>query len=831
MGSTGSGGFVLLSALCILLCWCCCTSSAIDVSYDGRAIKIDGQRRVLLSGSIHYPRSTPDMWPDLIQKSKEGGLDTIETYVFWNAHEPRRREYDFLRNLDLVRFIKTIQDAGLYVVLRIGPYVCAEWNYGGYPVWLHNLPGIEIRTDNEVYKNEMQIFTTFIVDMMKKEKLFASQGGPIIIAQIENEFGNVMTPYGDAGKVYINWCATMAESLNIGVPWIMCQQPDAPQPMINTCNGYYCDDFTPNNPNSPKMWTENWTGWFKDWGMADPHRTAEDLAYSVARFFQFGGTFQNYYMYHGGTNFGRTAGGPYITTSYDYDAPLDEYGHLNQPKWGHLKELHLLLKSMEKVLTYGDISTTDNGNSVTATTYTVNGTFSCFISNANTTADATVELQGKTFTVPAWSVSILPDCKNDVYNTAKINVQTSVKVMKPNAAEKQPAALNWAWRPERVRDTASLGQGPLVAEQLLEQKQVSNDSSDYVWYMTRIDLKKGDPLWSNDMTLRVNSSAHILHVFVNGKHVGVQWATKGVYKYVVEQKVALKLGKNQLSLLSVTVGLQNYGSFFDEVTTGIEAVQLISKGSNNNDVVKDLSTNKWVYRVGLHGEEKQLYSVESQLHSSRWQEQNLPINRLFTWYKTNFQAPLGKEPVVVDLQGLGKGHAWVNGRSIGRYWPSFNAQEDGCTTTCDYRGPYGSDKCLTNCGKPSQRWYHVPRSFLRDDMNTLVLFEELGGNPSFVNFQSVAVGTVCANTSEGHTLELSCHGSGRTISTVKFASFGEPQGSCGSFSSGTCEASGALAIVQQACVGRERCSIEVSEATFGSTGCSNANRLAVEVVC
>ena len=180
------------------------------------------------------------------------------------------------------------------------------------------------------------------------------QGGPIIIAQIENEYGNIMWEYGEAGKAYINWCAQMAVSQNVGVPWIMCQQNDAPLPMINTCNGYYCDWFTPNNPNSPKMFTENWVGWFKKWGERDPHRTAEDVAFSVARFFQRGGVFNNYYMYHGGTNFGRTAGGPYIATSYDYDAPIDEYGNLNQPKWGHLKQLHEAIKVGEKILTTGN---------------------------------------------------------------------------------------------------------------------------------------------------------------------------------------------------------------------------------------------------------------------------------------------------------------------------------------------------------------------------------------------------------------------------------------------------------------------------------------------
>ncbi|PKI68927.1 hypothetical protein CRG98_010686 [Punica granatum] len=124
------------------------------------------------------------MWPDLIKKAKEGGLNAIETYVFWNAHEPLRRQYDFSGRNDLVRFIKTIQENDLYAILRIGPYVCAEWNYGGFPVWLHNLPGIQLRTNNTVFMNEMKHFTTMIVEMMRREKLYASQGGPIILAQV-----------------------------------------------------------------------------------------------------------------------------------------------------------------------------------------------------------------------------------------------------------------------------------------------------------------------------------------------------------------------------------------------------------------------------------------------------------------------------------------------------------------------------------------------------------------------------------------------------------------------------------------------------------------------
>ncbi|KAL2249385.1 UNVERIFIED_CONTAM: Beta-galactosidase 9, partial [Sesamum indicum] len=123
-----------------------------NVSYDGRAIIIDGKRRMLISGGIHYPRATPEMWSDLISKSKEGGVDVIETYVFWNGHEPVRGQYNFEGRYNIVKFVKQVGSSGLYLFLRIGPYVCAEWNFGGFPVWLRDIPGIEFRTDNIPFK-------------------------------------------------------------------------------------------------------------------------------------------------------------------------------------------------------------------------------------------------------------------------------------------------------------------------------------------------------------------------------------------------------------------------------------------------------------------------------------------------------------------------------------------------------------------------------------------------------------------------------------------------------------------------------------------------------
>ncbi|KAH9752853.1 Beta-galactosidase 7 [Citrus sinensis] len=674
--------------LILNLSFVCLLSSATQVDYDANAIIINGERRVIFSGAIHYPRSTSQMWPDLIRKAKDGGLDAIETYIFWNAHEPQRHQYDFSGNLDFIKFFKLVQEAGLYAIIRIGPY-------------LHNIPGIQLRTNNEIYKNEMQIFITKIVNMCKEANLFAPQGGPIILAQIENEYGNIMGPYKEAGKSYINWCAQMATSQNIG---------------INTCNGFYCDEFVPNNPKSPKMWTENWTGW-----------TPQDVSFAVARFFQAGGVLQNYYMYHGGTNFGRDAGGPFIITSYDYDAPLDEYGNLNQPKWGHLKQLHEAIKLGEKILTSGNVTTKQFGNGVNLTTYsnTTSGERFCFLSNTNTSQDANVDLQqdGKYF-VPAWSVSILHGCNKEVYNTAKVNTETTVMVKKPIELGTK---LSWMWAQETIRDTLH-GKGRFNATKLIEQKEATSDESDYLWYMTSIENMGKS---SHNATLYVKSSGQVLHAYVNSKHIGSQFG----YDFEFKQPAILRPGKNFLTLLSATVGLQNYGEFFDLGPEGLAGgpVELNVDGMAS----LNLSSNIWNYKVGLNGEAKRLYDPNSP-HAHIWKtSKKLPIGKPMKWYKTSFKIPPGTSPVVVDLQGMGKGHAWVNGNSLGRYWPSQIADTNGCSDTCDYRGEYKPEKCVTNCGNPSQRWYHVPRSFLNDGTNTLILFEEMGGNPSHVSFQTV----------------------------------------------------------------------------------------------
>lgn len=827
-------------------------AAAVNVTYDHRALVIDGRRRVLVSGSIHYPRSTPEMWPDLIDKSKDGGIDVIETYVFWNLHEPVRGQYNFEGRNDLVRFIKAVGEAGLYAHLRIGPYVCAEWNYGGFPLWLHFIPGIKFRTNNGPFKEEMQRFTTKIVQMMKAENLYASQGGPIILSQIENEYGNIDSAYGAGAKPYINWSASMATSLDTGVPWVMCQQSDAPKPIINTCNGFYCDQFTPNSNSTPKMWTENWSGWYLSFGGAVPYRPSEDIAFAVARFFERGGTFQNYYMYHGGTNFGRTSGGPFISTSYDYDAPIDEYGMIRQPKWGHLKDLHKSIKLCEEALVATDPTYTNLGPNLESHVYMAgSGVCAAFLANIGT-SDATVTFNGKSYHLPAWSVSILPDCKNVVFNTAQINSQATNLEEKYLKDENQDSdqtldsskvQSDWSYINEPVGISKS---DAFTKTGLMEQINTTADVSDYLWYSTSIQVTGNEQFLFNgtESNLHIESLGHILHAFVNGKLAGSGIGNSNNAKVSFQKPIVLALGTNKIDLLSATVGLQNYGAFFDLTGAGITGpVKLIGQ----NGAI-DLSSQEWTYQVGLKGEESSLYVVESADWTS---ESTLPTNQPLIWYKTNFDAPAGNDPIAIDFSGMGKGEAWVNGQSIGRYWPTNIAPQSGCATSCNYRGAYSASKCLKNCGKPSQKLYHVPRSFVQPSGNTLVLFEEMGGDPTQISFVTRQTGSVCARVSESHpahidawissakssrgrpgpAVHLKCTYPSQIITSIKFASFGTPQGDCGSFNHGECSSDNVLAQVQEACVGLESCSVAVSTKKFGDPCEGVKKSLAVEAVC
>lgn len=783
------------------------------------------------------------MWESLIQKAKDGGLDAIDTYVFWNGHEPSPGNYNFKGRYDLVRFIKMIHKAGLYAHLRIGPYVCAEWNFGGFPVWLKYVPGISFRTDNEPFKLAMQKFVQKIVQMMKDENLFESQGGPIIISQIENEYEPLSKSFGAAGHAYVTWAAKMAVGMGTGVPWVMCKEGDAPDPVINTCNGFYCDYFSPNKPYKPTLWTEAWSGWYTDFGGPIHKRPVADLAFAVARFIQKGGSFVNYYMYHGGTNFGRTAGGPFITTSYDYDAPIDEYGLIRQPKYGHLKGLHRAIKLCERALVSADPTVISLGYYEKAHVFSSkSGGCAAFLSNYNPRSAARVVFNNKHYKLPPWSISILPDCKNVVFNTAKVGVQTSQMQMLPTDGQFH----SWDTFNEDILSVAD--DSTISSPGLLEQLNITRDTSDYLWYTTSVDISSSESFLSRGQqpTLLVRSTGHAMHVFINGHLSGSTFGSRQHLRLTYTRNIDLKAGRNKISLLSIAVGLPNNGPHFEMRNTGIlgpVAIHGLDQGK------RDLSRQKWSYKVGLRGEGMNLGSSNS-ISSVGWMQGSVVAKKQqpLTWYKTQFRAPVGGEPLALDMTGMGKGQVWINGQSIGRYW---NVYAKGNCTGCSYSDTFRPARCQFGCGQPTQQWYHVPRSWLKSTNNLLVVFEEMGGDISRIKLLKRSVSSVCAEVSENAsstedwqvegdeksemlempTVSLHCE-PGQSISAIKFASFGTPSGTCGNFQHGTCHAPGSVSVLEKKCIGQQECLVTTSNVDFGADPCPNSSKkLSVEAVC
>ncbi|EOY16361.1 Beta-galactosidase isoform 1 [Theobroma cacao] len=793
-----------------------------NVTYDGRSLIIDGQHKILFSGSIHYPRSTPQMWSSLIAKAKAGGLDVIETLVFWNLHEPQPGQFDFSGRRDIVRFIKEIQAQGLYACIRIGPFIQGEWSYGGLPFWLHDIPGIVYRSDNEPFKYQMQKFVSKIVSMMRAENLYASQGGPIILSQIENEYGMVQAAFREKGPTYLRWAAEMAVGLQTGVPWVMCKQDDAPDPVINACNGRRCGETFagPNSPNKPAIWTENWTSFYQVYGDDVDIRSAEDIAFHVALFIAKKGSYVNYYMYHGGTNFGRNAAA-YMLTGYYDQAPLDEYGLFRQPKWGHLKELHAAIKLCSKPLISGVYTTMALGRSQQAFVYRGNSVdCAAFLVNNDTRKNVGVTFLNSFYELPPKSISILPDCKTEAFNTAKVSTQYNTRAVETR--QKLDSIEKWEEFKEAI---PTFEKTSLRANILLEHMNTTKDTSDYLWYTFRFQNDFSDAQY----VLNVTSSAHVLHAFVNGASVGF---THGSYKTKtpnLERKVTLSNGTNHISLLSGMVGLPDSGAYLERRVAGVSRV--IIKGEHE---IKDFTSYSWGYQVGLLGEKLQVYT-DFGSSKIQWNTYGSSTHRTLTWYKTLFDAPVGKDPVALNLESMGKGEAWVNGQSIGRYWVSF----------------------LTPKGSPSQTWYNVPRSFLKPTNNLLVILEEQNGYPLGISVDTISITKVCGHVSDSHLppviswrgqnkteeknhekhhgrrpkVQLRCP-PGRNISSILFSSYGNPSGDCGSYAIGSCHSSNSLAIVEEACLGKRICSIPVWSQKFGDDPCPGIQKtLLVDAQC
>ncbi len=299
----------------------------------------DGKPYQIISGEMHYVRIPRAYWRDRLRKAKAIGLNTITTYVFWNAHEPRPGVYDFTGQNDLAAYIRAAQAEGLNVILRPGPYVCAEWELGGYPAWLLKDRRLVLRSTDPAYTAAVDRWMLRLGQEVKP--LLIQHGGPIIAVQLENEYG----AFGD-DKAYLEGLESTYRRAGLadGVLLTSNQASDLAKgslphlpSVVNFGSGGAVDavaKLEAFRPTGPRMVGEYWAGWFDKWG-EDHHETDGRKEADELRFLLKRGYSVSLYMVHGGTTFGwmngadSHSGTDYHpdTTSYDYDAPLDEAGN------------------------------------------------------------------------------------------------------------------------------------------------------------------------------------------------------------------------------------------------------------------------------------------------------------------------------------------------------------------------------------------------------------------------------------------------------------------------------------------------------------------------
>ena len=312
-----------------------------DIVKDGNPIK-------LISGAVHYFRNMPDTWEDIFMKMKAMGCNCVETYCAWNMHEKVPGEYDFTGNLNIAKYIETAQKVGLMVIVRPGPYICAEWEFGGLPWWIQADEDMEIRCMNKKYIERFDLYLDRLCAEIKP--YLTTNGGSVIMVQCENEYGY----YGD-DKEYLNYLKQGFIDRGIDVPLFTSDGTSKSDLLDGTIEGCLPtlnfgsrveENFKAHDelfPDTPKMCMEMWNGWFDAWGDDKHHTTsAQDYAKVVDDMLTRGSL--NMYMFIGGTNFGFTSGANHYerfapdVTSYDYDAMLTECGDIT-PKYMAVREV------------------------------------------------------------------------------------------------------------------------------------------------------------------------------------------------------------------------------------------------------------------------------------------------------------------------------------------------------------------------------------------------------------------------------------------------------------------------------------------------------------
>jgi beta-galactosidase len=532
---------------------------------DGNFL-LDNKPFQIISGEMHYTRIPKEYWRDRIKKAKLMGLNTISTYVFWNAHEPDRGRYDFTGNYDIESFLKIAKEEEMWVILRPSPYVCAEWEFGGYPYWLLKTKNSKVRSKDIAYFNAYTQYINMLGHKLGKYEI--AKGGPVLMVQMENEYGF----YGD-DKEYLAMNRDAFRKAGFTGELYTCDIPsligkghlDGILPAVNSSAGVAVIKDSINKYHAgkgPYFISECYPGWYHTWGQS---RLPPSFVPKTEDFLKWldsmlkNGISVNFYMFHGGTTRGfmnganRDQGGPYSaqTCSYDYFAPLDEAGNITD-KFYQFHDVIAKYAPLAKPLKKG-------------------------IPKRKTIAISTIKLTEE---------SVLFD-----------NVKSIVSNV-----------------------------NPLSFEDL-------NQPYGYMLYSTHLKNAKG--------ILRIEGLRDYAQIFINKKNIGV------LDRRLKQDSILLNAeGEAQLDILIENLGRLNSGPYLFDNRKGI-----IGEVSLNAQVLKDWKMNGFPFN-----------DLKGFVYHKSVSKTTAPVVR-----KGYFElSEVGD--TYLDMRKWGKGHVWLNGINLGRYW-------------------------------------------------------------------------------------------------------------------------------------------------------------------
>ena len=565
---------------------------------------------------------------------------------------------------------------------------------------------MQLRSNNDPWKKEMGRFVKDIATYATP--YLAKNGGPIIMAQIENEYG-----WDDPS--YIDWCGEFAADLKLDIPWVMCNGHSASN-MINTCNGDDCTTYAENHaksfPGQPLAWTEN-EGWYQEWDKVPltpwDDRSPEDISQAIMRWFARGGAHHNYYMWFGGNHFAQWAASS-ITNKYADGVNLHSDGLPNEPKKTHLQRLHKLLGTYSSVLLGCDsqinnpqlitVFNSSAGAFVKATkqyafAYTTDSVGVAFLENWDETA-VWIKFKDRVYTLPSDSSTLIDLTSGmELYCSAKVN---STRLPTERIYITLGNKFVWvAWQEE-----VSTLEASFRSQYPLEQLSVTQDESEYLFYQTSIQVDKAG---NYNVTL-LSTQANAMLAFVDGKLQSNTYNnehTSGNAIFILPISLS-DSSLHNLTFLSVSLGIHNGVAPGSYQSKGIIGTVLLGLST-------DLTERVWEHRAKLDGEIREVYTSEGLSTvpwTSDWQKY---VNQPLVWFRCSFARPniSAGHTLLLNLDGMGRGHIYLNGMDLGRYWL---IEVDGVRV---------------------QQYYFIPPDFIQGT-NLLVLVEELGApDPSRVS--------------------------------------------------------------------------------------------------